>query len=66
MFLPVLLLNEVLSLAGSHVVLSWTVDVVFGVIQELNPMGEPSGNPGNGEENGVHVCWEAHCPVDES
>ena len=29
-------------------------------------MGDPSCHSGNGEEDWVHISWEAHCPVDET
>lgn len=50
----------------ADVVLSGSVDVVFGVVQEFDPMGDPSGNSGDGEEDGVHVGWETHGSVDEA
>lgn len=54
------------SLSISNIILSWSVNVVFVVIQELTPMGNPTYNSGNCEQYRVHICWEAHCSVDES
>jgi hypothetical protein len=55
-----------LSFSIPDIILSWSVNVVFVVIQELAPVGNPSDNSGNCEEYGVHVGWEAHGSVDES
>jgi len=50
----------------SCVVLSGSVDVVFGIDQKLLPVGYPSDDPGDGEEDWVHVGREAHGSVDEA
>ena len=55
-----------LSLSIPDIILSWSVNVIFVVVQELTPVGNPSDDSGNGEEDGVHVSWETHGSVDES
>jgi hypothetical protein len=57
--------NE-LSFGLADVVLSGPVDVVLGVFQELDPMGNPASHAGDGEEHGVHVGGEAHGSVNEA
>ena len=54
------------ELPPTCIVLSWPVDVVFTVLQELHPVGDPSCNAGDGEKNWVHVSWKAHGSVNKS
>lgn len=53
--------RNVVSCVMADVVLSWSHDFVLGVVEEFVPMGEPSDNTRNHEENCEHVSREAHC-----
>ena len=55
-----------LPFAVPDVVLSWSVDVVLGVVEELGPVCDPADDTGNCEEDGVHVGGEAHGPVNKA
>ena len=57
--------NE-LTLGVTSIVLPGTIDVVFGVSQELHPMGNPPSHTRNGKKHGEHVSRETHCSVDEA
>lgn len=48
-----------------NVVLTRSVDVVFWILKELNPVSDPSCNPGDSKEHRVHVSWEAHSSVNQ-
>ena len=58
-------LNE-LPFAVPDVVLSRSVDVVLGVVEELGPVSDPADDTGNCEEDGVHVGGEAHGSVNKA
>ena len=58
-------INE-LSLGVASIVLTGTVDVVLTVSEELDPVGDPASNSGDGEEHGEHIGGEAHGAVDEA
>lgn len=55
-----------LSSRISNVVLAGSVDVIFWVLKELNPMSNPACNSGDGKEHRVHISWEAHSSVDQA
>jgi hypothetical protein len=46
--------------------LARSVDVVFGVVEEFDPVSDPANDSRDGEKNGVHVSREAHSSVDEA
>ncbi len=54
------------SLPIACIVLPRAVDVVFRVVEELDPVGDPAHHARNGEQDGVHVGGETHCSVDQS
>lgn len=53
------------SLSIPNEVLSRPVDVILLVIQEFDPMSNPTGHTGNREQNRIHIGGETHCPVDQ-
>lgn len=55
-----------LSFTISDIILSWPVNVILCIIQELSPVSDPSNDSWNCEENRVHVSWESHRSVNES
>ena len=61
-FLPLIDRNVVSSVVA-NVVLSWSNDLVFWIIQELTPVGQPSNASWDHEQHWEHVSWEAHCFV---
>lgn len=65
MVLPFRHLDE-LSFAVPDVVLSRSVNVVLGVVEELGPVSDPAYDTGNCEEDGVHVGWKSHGSVDKA
>ena len=58
--------RNVVSCVMADVVLSWSHDFVLGVVEEFVPMGEPSNDTRNHEENCEHVSREAHCFIDDT
>lgn len=50
----------------SDIILSWSDNLVFGVIEEFIPMGEPSDNSRNHEQDWEHVSWESHSFIDNA
>lgn len=57
--------GDVVAGVMSDVVLSGPDDFVFGVIEELVPVGEPSDHSGDHEEDGEHIRWKSHGAVDD-
>lgn len=58
--------GDVVSLPITLVVLSRSVDVVLRVLEILDPMGKPSGDSWDCEENWEEVGRESHSFVDQS
>ena len=50
----------------SYIVLPRPVDIVLSVIQELDPVSNPSGHSWDSEQDRVHVCGETHGSVDQA
>lgn len=53
------------SLAITDIVLPWSIDIVFRIIKEFNPVGNPSCNSGNSKEDRVHISGETHSSINE-
>lgn len=54
------------SLPIPNIILPRPIDIIFTIVKEFNPMGDPAGHSGDCEEDGVHVGGEAHCSVDQA
>lgn len=50
----------------ASIVLPGSIDVVLGVSEEFYPMGNPSCNSGDGEEDREHIGRETHSSVNKS
>lgn len=49
-----------------NIMLSWSDDFIFWIVEELAPMSKPSDTSWNHEKNWEHVSWESHCFVNDS
>src|SRR3712207_2446239 len=54
------------ALGGPGVDLPGTADLGGRVVDHLAPLGDPAGQPAEGEEHGEHPRREAHRPVDQA
>ncbi len=52
--------TNIVSCVTSSVVLPWSDDFVFWVIQELTPVCQPSHTSWNHEKYWEHVSWKSH------
>ena len=52
-------LVALIDLAGTH-------DLVFGVLNEFVPMGQPAGETGQREHNRKHLSGDTECLVDDA
>lgn len=55
-----------ISFAVASIILPGAIDVVFLVIEVLNPMCNPACYSRNCKENRIHVRWESHRSVNKS
>lgn len=58
-------LDEV-PLSVASVVLAWTIDVVFSIVQILYPVCNPPSDTRDRKEDGVHISWETHGAIYKS
>ena len=58
--------GDIVAGVMSDIVLSRSDNFVFGVIEELVPVGEPSDHSGDHEEDGEHISGKSHGAIDDS
>lgn len=58
--------GDKLTFRMSGIVLSRPVNVVLGIVKELDPMRDPACHSGNCEKDGIHIGGETHCSVDQA